>query len=957
MKKLTTALIIFFSIVAITFSTLAQEKWEKDMQKDFSKVLNTKKNAPQKHRELIVDWRKKGYLSELTQLYERVKEKHPDDAALIYGLGYTYALTNVKDNPDAETKAITNYETALELDPSMFWAHFGLGAIFQQQEKYDQALTKFKTSLTLNPKYYPAHYYIGEIHLKQGNHTEALQSFDNAQTLNPKWEYPVYGVGLVYFDQGDLNRARETFERAIQNNRKFAPAYIKLGQVLAYENFFNEALQEYKKAAEYQPYSATDVYDLAVIFAETGNIDGAIQLYHRTLEIEPTHASAHFAIADVLYKQGDVKTAVIHYQRAIDNDPTLKDNIYQPLESYFVGIMGVDDARALLEKAMVVLPDDPRSYFYMGKLELDTSNIDKAIEHYKKTLEIVNADPSLLDMQLLNGNFQDSDIHLGDLYRRKGELENAAMHYRRALEVNPTLATRFIEQGKTEFEAGNYKDAIEPLNIHHILYPDEIVVTDLLGQSYEWIDDNDNALIFYEKTLQLNPDRSDVLYRMVHIFNEIGSHQDSLEALKKIIALNPADAQAHYLAAKSYLALEQHDEALSAFLETVRLEPDNVDAQYQAGLLYEKRGDIDNAIVQYVKTTELDPENAKPFFQLGGIYQAREDEDNMIRFYQPALELEPNHPNIHHSLAVVFNKRSKTEPKEKYDENIKHALHHYALANEHDPIHFEWHYQYARLLDTHAATLENYNTPADKAVTEYTKTIELNPGFVDAYFYRGMITNRYKHIKGKLYRSSQILGDFQQVVELDPKNVEAHFHIGVLQVYTEKFEQAENTFKKVIRLKPKYKGVHIQLGKLAERNQEWKEAIQFYEKELTIDDKATEAYQRLGDLYYNSELQYNKAKTMLEIALDLNDKHVNTIIVYANVLYSMDKLGAAADQFERVIQLEPRNLTANFNLALMYEYTERIELAKKQWKRFLDLNPPEQWKVQAQSHLRKLGGS
>ena len=956
MKRLTTALLLSLSLFTIAFSTFAQEKWEKDMQKDFAKALNASKNAAQRHRELIVDWRKKGHLAELTQLYERVSESHPDDAALIYGLGYAYALTDVKNDPDVETKAITQYETALELDPSMFWAHFGLGAMYQKQEKYDQALTKFKTCLTLNSKYYPAHYYIGEIHLKQGNYTEALQSFDNAQTLNPKWEYPVYGVGLVYFDQGNLNKARETFERVIQINRKFGPAYVKLGQVLAHERFFDEALQEYQKAAQYQPYTATDVYDLAVIFAEKGNMDGAIQLYQRTLEIDRTHASAHLAVADILYIQGDVKTAVIHYKRAIDSDPTLKDSIYQPLQSYFAGIMSVDDARAHLDKAILILPNDPRNYFYMGKLELDTSNLDKAIEHYKKTLEIVDAEPSYLDMELLHGNFQDSHIHLGDLYRRKGDLEEAATHYRRALELNPAISTRFIEQGKTEFESGNYKDAIEPLNIHHILYPDEIVVTDLLGQSYEGIDDIDNALLFYNKTLQLDSNRSDVLYKMVHIFNELNSHQDSLEALKKIIALDPTDAKAQYMSAKSYLALEQDDSALIAFLETVRLKPDNVDAQYQAGLLYEKRGDIDNAIVQYEKTTELDPENAKPFFQLGGIYEEREDEDNMIRFYQPALELEPNHPIIHHTLAVVFDKRSKSEPKENYDENIKHALHHYALANEHDPSHFEWHYQYARLLDTHAAKLENYNTPADLAVNEYTKTVELKPDHADAYFYRGMITNRYKHIKGKLYRSSQIMGDFQQVVELDPKNVEAHFHIGVLQIYTEKFEQAENTFKKVIQLNPKYKGVHIQLGKLAERNQEWEEAIQFYEKELTIDDKAIVAYQRLGDLYYNSKLQYNKAKTMLEIALELDDKHINTIIVYANVLYSMDKLGAAADQFERVIQLEPRNLTANFNLALMYEYTERNELAKTQWKRFLDLNPPEQWKVQAETHLNNLGG-
>ena len=955
MKKITTLLIISLTIFAITTATIAQEKWQQEMQKDFAKVLKANKDAPQKHRELIAKWQKEGHIAELIQRYETEEVNRANDAAFIYGLGYAYALTDTKQNQNAEEKAIGYYETALQLDPSLFWAHYSLGAIYQKQQKYDQALTKFQTCLTLNPEYYPAHYYIGEIHLKQGKHTEALRSFEVAQTLNPKWEYPIYGKGLVYLDQGNLNQARETFERAIQNNRKFAPAYIKLGQVLAKEKFFDEALQEYQKAAEYQPYTATDVFDLAVIFAEADNTDGAVQLYQRALEIDPTHGPANFAVADILYTRGDVKTAVIHYQKAITGKPALKNRFFEPLQPYFTGIMDVDEARGLLEKAMAVLPEDPRSYFYMAKLEKDTSNPEKAIEHYKKTLEIIDADPSYLELQIPHGHFHDSHVQLGDLYRQQGDLDTAATHYRRALELDPALAARFWEQGKTAFDSGNYKDAVEPLNVHIILFPKDIDATYLLAQTYEANEDKANALVYYEKTLQLDANRPDVLYKMVHIYREGESHQKAIDALKKIIAIDSSDAQAHYLSGLSHLALEQHDAALSAFLETARLTPDNVAAQYHVGMLYEKKGDIDNAIVYFEKTIALDPENAEPFFRLGGIYQQRKDEDNMIRVYQPALILEPNHPNVHHTLAAIFEKRFKSGPEDTQADNIQQAFHHYALANEHDPEHFDWHYSYARLLDTHAETLEDFHKHAEMAVKEYTATIALNPGYVDAYFHRGMITNRYKRIGNTLYRSSQILEDFRQVVDLDPKNVDAHYYIGTLQLWIEQHKLAEETFQKVIQLDPKYKGVHTQLGKLAEREQNWKKAIQLYEKEIAIDDKAIEAYQRLGDLYYNSELDLNKAKDMLTKALALNDSHVPSIIVYANVLYSMDQLGAAADQFELVLQLEPRNLTANYNLALMYEYTERTELAKEQWKQFLKLNPPEQWKVEAENHLNKLG--
>ena len=105
------------------------------MKKDFAKVLKAKKEAPEKHREFIGEWLKKGHLAEVTLLYEAEKINRSNDAAFFYGLGYAYALTDTKQNSDAEVKAITNYETALQLDPSMFWAHYSLGANLQKARK------------------------------------------------------------------------------------------------------------------------------------------------------------------------------------------------------------------------------------------------------------------------------------------------------------------------------------------------------------------------------------------------------------------------------------------------------------------------------------------------------------------------------------------------------------------------------------------------------------------------------------------------------------------------------------------------------------------------------------------------------------------------------------------------------------------------------------------------------
>ena len=985
MKKIVLNPIFILLIVGLIFNTsfsqvtIAEEKWEKNIRKDFTKVLQEKKKPAEKHREFILKWQKQGRISTLLTLYDTEKGNRQAqqrsspamEAAFYYGLGYVHALEATKVDGTFDT-AITHLQHALEIQPDLFWARFNLGGIYQQKGEDKSALTEFEACVRLNPNYYPVYYRMGEIHLKQKDYTTALQAFDTARNLNRKWEYPQYGIGLVYFAQGEMDRAREMFENITHQKKKFAPAYFKLGQILATQGFFDDALEEYAKGSKHQDYSAQILHELAVIFNEKGNTDGAIQLYQRTIEVEPTHAQAHFALGEIFYTNGDTETARHHYQQALSVTPSLKDAFYEPLEPYFAGLITPDQAMPILEKAMFVLPDDPRSYFYAGAVEADAGNTEKAIQHYEKTLEIIETDTSYLQIELHLGNFNDAYLKLGELHHQQGDVDTAVGYFKRALALHPELADRFIAQGQRAFDAEKYQDAIKPLNIHLLLFPEDVSATYLLGQSYEASGNTDSAITFYERTLTLDPQRPDVLFKIVHIYRGGEAHQQAVDTLHRLIEIAPETTEAHYLLALSYLSLQQPNDALPAFLETVRLSPDDVAAHYHAALLFEQKGEIDNAIVHYEKTITLDTtllENdtgrslqtplqgveateVEPFFRLGAIYRQRNDEDNIIRVYQPALEIEPAHPELQHLLAVIFEKRDERE----------NAIRYYGLANHYNPDNFDWHYSYARLLDQHAETLgDDYHKHAEMAVNEYTATIALNPTYIDAYFYRGMLTLRYRQIGKTLYRYSQILEDFKQVAELQPRNLEANYNIGVLYLEIDRHNLAKETFKKMLSYAPKHRGTHLHLGKIAEWEQAWKEAIKHYEAEAALiqqpaekdDDIAAKTYQRLGDLYYAHALDYNAAKETLEKALALDDTHVPTLLSYANNLFSMDLLGAAAEQFERVIQLEPGNLTANYNLALMYEYTEKHEQARTQWKRFLELNPPEQWKIEAEEHLRQ----
>ena len=942
-------LILILSIVTPMIAVGNEQSLEA-IQKDFRNVLKEKKPEKQikKHRDLVNKWKEKGYLEDLISLYETDAETERANAGLHYGLGYAYTNQGRIDTAQTESlfeKAANQFERTISLAPTLPQAHFSLGAIYQEQNKLELAAQAMETCLKLNPKYYPAYYRLGEIQLQQDYPEAALESFQTVQQMTSKWARPYYGIGLAHLELGNDNAAREAFKETIDRDPEFAPAYFKLGQTLAKEALFNEAWRAYETGQQFQPYTSEDLFELGTIFVQSGNQAGAIDIFRRIIDgIDATHTAVLLQLGELYYATGEEATAVEYYKQAIETDTSLKNYFMEQLAPYHAGLMGRNEAKSILKQFLAVLPDDPRASFHYAQIEADEGNLTTAIQYYENTLALIDADEPQLDIEFTPEHLLDTYRFLGDAYYQQGDHEKARTSYQRTIELDPGLERYFFKQAKSAFDAEQFDLAVEPFSKFLLIYPRDIEGTYLLGRSHEALGDTENALHLYARTLELNPNHTDVLLRSAQIYKRQNEPQNALTMLTKLIAIEPTNVEAHYLSGILYAELGHSEEALEAFLETIRLNANHLDAHYQIVALYEKQGDIDNIIKQYETIIRLDSSKADPFLRLGALYLRRGDKDNVIRVYEPGLEIEPNHPHAQYSLAVIFEER---------DDNEK-AIKHFKLANRYDDSHFDWHFRYAHLLDRYAATLEDYDTYAAMAVEEYNKTIDLKNDHAQAYLYRGLIKRRYKQIGDTLYRYGQIAEDFKKAIAIEPNNSDAHYYLGMTYVDLDQREKAKEILLKTLQSEKKYKGVHLELGLIAESEGDHDEAIRNFEKELEIDPESVRAYQRLGDLYSSYSTDFGRAKETLEKALEFQPNHVSTLLNYASTLYYLDQLGAATEQFETVIQLDPKNLTANYNLALMYEYSGKTQQAISRWKKFLELNPPAQWKEDAEQHLRQL---
>lgn len=194
------------------------------------------------------------------EFFEQAAGLAPDYAEVFTALGWTYwedAFHGWSENREASLlQAAKLAEKALTLDDSDPMTHGLWGAIYLQQERYEQAIAKGEKSIALGPNQAFPHLLLAMYLFHTGRYKEALPLIKKAMRLNPY--YPSFYLELlggVYLRMGDDKEAVTAFKRLVvrQPDRivghlGLAVAYIRLGLK---EQARSEAAQVLKLIPEY----------------------------------------------------------------------------------------------------------------------------------------------------------------------------------------------------------------------------------------------------------------------------------------------------------------------------------------------------------------------------------------------------------------------------------------------------------------------------------------------------------------------------------------------------------------------------------------------------------------------------------------------------------------------------------------------------------------------------------
>ena len=180
--------------------------------------------------------------------YKLAIEQNPNLAAAYFGLGTTYAVMG--RTPDA----LAPMRTAVRLAPDNASAHDGLGRVLADLRRFDEGLAEMMEAKRLNPNNASTLNDIGNL-LDQvfGKPEEALAAYTEARRLDPNQPFIHHNIGLVLFRQGRFAEAIPSYEEALRLDPKYRNARYYLADCYTKTNQYDKAIDSWTKFLQLVP--------------------------------------------------------------------------------------------------------------------------------------------------------------------------------------------------------------------------------------------------------------------------------------------------------------------------------------------------------------------------------------------------------------------------------------------------------------------------------------------------------------------------------------------------------------------------------------------------------------------------------------------------------------------------------------------------------------------------------
>ncbi|MBS1588616.1 MAG: tetratricopeptide repeat protein [Bacteroidetes bacterium] len=220
---------------------------------------------------------------------QRAVQLNPNDPTARLKIAKLFVFT--KEYP----KAFSEINIVLRQNAMNSEAYFLKGLIYKDLKDSSKAISSFQTAIQVDPSYTPAMVQLGSIFAKQRNPI-ALKYFENAFKADTSDVFPLYAKGMYYQEKEMPEDAKNEYRIAIAHNKNYDKAYFAIGFILMQQDSIEQALQQFDKVTGINPTDAKAYYNRGLCQELLGKKAEALLDYKQALNFDRNYAEAEAAI-------------------------------------------------------------------------------------------------------------------------------------------------------------------------------------------------------------------------------------------------------------------------------------------------------------------------------------------------------------------------------------------------------------------------------------------------------------------------------------------------------------------------------------------------------------------------------------------------------------------------------------------------------------------------------------
>jgi tetratricopeptide (TPR) repeat protein len=337
---------------------------------------------------------------------------------------------------------------AIEQKPRLAAYHSLAAAFAEKTSQTDLAVAQIKQAVGLAPEEAAWQAVAGKLHQQTGALGEAIHYLNHAVALQPESAKYVFELGSAQLTARAVSDAVQSFEKAVKLQPKSAEYALALAKAYKETGDLKQAKEKAAYAQKLAPNTNAAVLLQAEIALEDKEAANAKGLAEQAIRLAPKDAVALRMYAESLHALGQTADAIAVLERA---EAQAEDAVpYQIRRAQLQGDKGLEELVQLSQKHM----DRPDVYFALSEMLAAHGETQDAIQAAQRAAKKAADTLPRYEQARLH-------LHLGQLLKHSGQLDQSLHHLDEAAKLAPHLIDSQIERGRVFLARRQYTEAMD----------------------------------------------------------------------------------------------------------------------------------------------------------------------------------------------------------------------------------------------------------------------------------------------------------------------------------------------------------------------------------------------------------------------------------------------------------------------------------------------------------------